>query len=286
VAIDIDRLLNWPFEDVVQTYTERDTMLYALGIGLGADPVDEAQLRFVFEKGLVAFPTLPVVLGRSARGLADPSSGITYKKVVHGEQSVILHRPAPIAGVIRARDRVTGVIDKGEGRGALVYTERRIIDHKTEEPIATLASTTFARADGGFGGPTGPVLPPHPMPSGAPHKVEELVTRPEAALVYRLSGDYNPLHADPKLAKEAGFPRPILHGLCTFGVAAHAVLKTYGGYRPETLREFAARFSSPVFPGETIAVEMWREGNIVSFRAFVRARDVKVLDNGRAVLVE
>lgn len=285
MTIDVDRLLDWPFEDVVQDYAAKDTMLYALGIGLGADPVDEQQLRFVYERDLLAFPTMPVVLGLSGRPWsAHPQSGIDRTMVLHGEQSVVLHRVLPPAGRIRARDRILGVVDKGKDKGALIYSERRIVDDATGEAVATLNSTTFARADGGFGGPTGPVREPHPMPVGAPQKVTELATLPQQALIYRLNADYNPLHSDPAVAKKAGYPRPILHGLCTFGVAAHAIMKTWCGYDPARFKSFQARFSAPVFPGETITVESWKSGETVSFRAFVKAREAKVLDNGRAIV--
>jgi acyl dehydratase len=206
--------------------------------------------------------------------------------VVHGEQALMLHKPLPATGTVRARERVLGVVDKGEGRGALIYTERRILDHETGEPVATLNSTSFARADGGFGGPTGPVREPHVLPRTTPDTVVEMPTFPQQALLYRLNADYNPLHSDPEVARKAGYPRPILHGLCTYGVAAHAVLKTYCGYDPARLKAFQVRFSAPVFPGETIAVEMWKVGETVSFRAFVRARDAKVVDNGRAIVEE
>jgi acyl dehydratase len=205
---------------------------------------------------------------------------------VHGEQALTQHKPQPATGTVRARERVLGLVDKGEGRGALIYTERRILDHETGEPVATLNSTSFARADGGFGGPTGPVREPHVLPRTTPDTVVEMPTFPQQALLYRLNADYNPLHSDPEVARKAGYPRPILHGLCTYGVAAHAVLKTYCGYDPARLKAFQVRFSAPVFPGETIAVEMWKVGETVSFRAFVRARDAKVVDNGRAIVEE
>jgi acyl dehydratase len=286
MAIDVDRLMNWPFQDVVQSYTAKEAMLYALGIGLGGDPMDEHELRFVYERDLLAFPTMAVVLGHPGAWNANPATGIDRTMVVHGEQALTLHKPLPATGTVRARERVLGLVDKGEGRGALIYTERRILDHETGEPVATLNSTSFARADGGFGGPTGPVREPHVLPRTTPDTVVEMPTFPQQALLYRLNADYNPLHSDPEVARKAGYPRPILHGLCTYGVAAHAVLKTYCGYDPARLKAFQVRFSAPVFPGETIAVEMWKVGETVSFRAFVRARDAKVVDNGRAIVEE
>jgi len=145
-----------------------------------------------------------------------------------------------------------------------------------------VTQTTFCRGDGGFGGPPRKQPPPHQLPERAPDLVCDLPTRPEMALIYRLSGDPNPLHVDPEIAKAAGFPRPILHGLGTFGVAAHAILKSVCGYDPDCLKAMAARFSAPVFPGETIRTELWRDGTIVSFRACVVEREVVALNNGYA----
>ncbi len=174
------------------------------------------------------------------------------------------------------------MIDKGEGKGALVYSERKVTDKASGELLATLTQTTFCRADGGFGGPPREAPAPHPLPERAPDLVCDLPTRPEMALIYRLSGDVNPLHAEPEFAKAAGFPRPILHGLATFGVAGHALLKSVCGYDPARLAAMAGRFSAPVYPGETIRTEIWRDGKVVSFRARVLERDVVAINNGRA----
>jgi len=176
------------------------------------------------------------------------------------------------------------VVDKGPGKGALIYSERRIVDRASGELIATLTQTTFCRGDGGFGGPQRPTPAPHALPDRAPDFVCDLGTRPEAALIYRLSGDTNPLHAEPSHAKAAGFPRPILHGLATFGVAGHAILKAICSYDPSRLIAMDGRFSAPVYPGETIRTEMWRDGGVISFRARVRERDVMAINNGRAKL--
>ena len=164
--IQPQRLLDWPFEDVVQTYTARDTMLYALGIGLGSDPLDAGQLRYVYEHDLAAFPTLPVVLCHPGAWIGHPDTGIDRKKVVHGEQGLVLHRPLPAEATVRARTRVTRIVDKGVGKGALVYSERQIVDDASGEPLATLTSTSFCRADGGFGGPLEKLAAPHTMPQG------------------------------------------------------------------------------------------------------------------------
>ncbi len=164
----------------------------------------------------------------------------------------------------------------------MIYTERKITDKASGELIATVTQTTFARADGGFGGPPRESPPTHKTPERAPDLVCDLDTRPEMALVYRLSADLNPLHADLDVAKAAGFPRPILHGLGTFGVVGHALLKSVCNYDPTNFTAMSGRFSAPVFPGETIRTEIWRDGNVVSFRALVPARNVVAMSNGRA----
>lgn len=282
MPIDHDKLMAWPFADVRQSYTRRDTLLYALGVGLGQNPTDEDELRFVYEKDLLALPTLPVVLGYPGLWMADPRSGIDWVRLVHGEQGLTLHRPVAPEGEVIGRTRITGVLDKGAGKGALIYSERTLTDARTDELLATLTATTFCRADGGFGGPPRDSPPSHKLPERAPDLTCDLATRPEMALVYRLSADLNPLHADLDVAKAAGFPRPILHGLGTFGVVGHAVLKSVCDYDPARMRSFAGRFSAPVFPGETIRTEMWRDGDVVSFRALVPERNIVAMNNGRA----
>lgn len=284
MTIDRQTLLNWPFDDVVQTYGFKDVILYALGVGMGSDPVDRNQLNYVYEKNLSVFPTFPVVLGHPGPWNNDPKAGIDYKKVVHGEQEVEIHREFPVAATIRGVNRIKEVIDKGEGKGALVYAERRIYDESTGDLLATLNTTSFCRADGGFGGPAGPVARPHEIPDRQPDERIELSSIPQAALLYRLNADYNPLHIDLDIARLAGFRQPILHGLCTFAMAAHAVLKSACAYDGKRLKSIKARFSAPVYPGEKISVDLWKDEKQVFFQAFVHERSVKVLDNGYAQL--
>ncbi len=285
MTIHPDKLFNWPFKEVEQTYTVRDSIIYALGLGFGADPLDEGQLNFTFEeRDFKAVPTMAAVLCTPGFWVRDPESGVDWKKVLHGEQAIELHRPLPPKATIKARSRITDIIDKGKGKGALFFAERTLVDGATDEPLATLKSTTFARGDGGFGGPSGPQPEPHVLPHREPDEVCDLPTLPQAALIYRLSGDPNPLHADPQVAAAAGFDRPILHGLCTLGIAGHAILKTYCDYDTARFKSLKLRFSSPVFPGETIRTEMWRDGKNVSFRAKVVERDIVVLNNGLSVV--
>jgi acyl dehydratase len=283
MAIDYQALKHWPFPDVEHSYRARDTMLYALGLGLGADPMDGQQLRFVYEEGLKALPTMAVVLAHTGQWSKDPRTGINWKMLLHGEQGLVVHRPLPAAGTVVGRTVIEEIIDKGKGKGALIYSRRDIADKETGALLASLSSTSFLRGDGGFGGPAGPTKPVHQPPERAPDMVCDLATLPQAALIYRLSGDYNPLHADPEIAKAAGFARPILHGLCTFGVAGHALLRTLCGYDPARLRRMQLRFSSPVFPGETVRTQMWREGGgSFGFRCRSVERDVVVINNGLA----
>ncbi len=282
MAIDYKKLLAWDIPQVEQRLSKRDTMLYALGVGLGADPVDQHQLQFVYDENLKALPTMAIILGYPGPWHSAPETGVTRSHVVHGEQGFVIHKPLPVEGAIIGKTRVTAVLDKGKDKGALLVTACEVRDKATDELICTLSSTTFCRADGGFGGPSGPVQTPHPIPATPAQHICDLATLPQAALIYRLSGDYNPLHADPEYAIKAGFKMPILHGRATFSVVGHALLKTLCGYDPARLKSMAGRFSSPVYPGETIRTEMWMDGNIVAFRATVPARSVTVLNNGRA----
>ena len=225
---------------------------------------------------------MAIILGYPGPWHAAPGTGITRSHVVHGEQGFVIHRPLPVEGTIVGLTEVEAVLDKGKDKGALLLTRCTVRMKDTGEKICSLTSTTFARADGGFGGPSGPMKPTHAIPERTPDAVCDLPTLPQAALIYRLSGDYNPLHADPTYAAKAGFKMPILHSRCTFSVVGHALLKTVCGYDATRLKSMDGRFSSPVYPGETIRTEMWIDGNVVTFRGTVPARGVTVLNNGRA----
>jgi acyl dehydratase len=282
MTIVYDKLMALEVAPAEQVYEPKDCMLYALGVGLGHDPMNEDELAFVYEKKLKVLPTMATVLAHTGSLARNPHAGINWVMVVNGEQGFTLTRPLPGHGALIGRTRIIDVIDKGAGKGALLLTERKITDKASGALVATVTQTIFCRGDGGFGGPPRPMPPPHPIPARAPDVVSDFGTRPEMALIYRLSGDDNPLHAEPAAAKAAGFDRPILHGLGTFGVAGHAVLKTMCGYNPARLTSFSCRFSAPVFPGETIRTEMWGDGAVVSFRARVVERDVIAINHGRA----
>jgi len=283
--IPYSELMALPPRENVTSHTERDTILYALGVGAAAQgPTDWAELPFVYEDGLRALPTLPLVLGYPGFFLKEPRYQVDWAKVLHGEQRLTLHRPVPTAATIRSVMTIDEVYDKGAEKGALLYSTRKIYDEATGDLIATLGSTSFMRGDGGCGGCTNAVPAPHAIPERVPDRVRDLPTRIDQALLYRLSGDMNPLHVDPAVALSAGFNRPILHGMCTYGVVGRAILKELCENDPSRFRQFDARFSSPVFPGETIRTEMWidRPGQ-ASIRVRVVERDIVVLNNGFAV---
>ena len=275
-------LMSLKAEGDTFTYTDRETMLYALGVGMARDPLNEEELRFVYENDLKTIPTMASVIawGQSTIGQA----GINYLMVVHGEQRLTMHRPLPAAATIISDERVIAAVDKGPGKGALIYTEKVIRLKGSNEKLCTTGGTIFARGDGGFGGPSSGGPEPHAIPERKADAVCDTDTRVDQALLYRLSGDRNPLHSDPKIARMAGFPKPILHGLCSYGTACRAVLKTMCNYDHTMITGFDVRFSSPVFPGETIVTEMWKDGNVVSFRSKVKERDVLVINNGRCTL--
>jgi acyl dehydratase len=288
MTIDYHNLKNWPFEDIEQHYCARDVILYSLGAGYGSNPLDPDELAFVYEKELRVTPTFAVALGFPGFWVKDPRSGIDWVRMLHGEQTLRVHKPLLREATVIGRSRVARIVDKGPGKGALVLIERTVTDKATGELLATIEQLNFCRGDGGYsaGGDPSDEAPssPPPVPEHAPDAVCDLPTRPEIAHIYRLSGDDNPLHVDPDVARNAGFERPILHGLATWGVAAHAVLKTTCSSDPTRLALFRARFTAPVYPGETIRTEVWRENNVVHFRSRVIERDVVVLNNGYAEL--
>jgi acyl dehydratase len=279
------------------TYGDTEVMLYALGIGLGSDPLNMKELPFVYESGLKVAPTAATVLaaagggGRAGQAPASTTgnppgfrvSELNYLMVLHGEQKVELHKPLPVGGTFTAAGRIVGAFDKGKDKGAVVVTETVWTDAKGEKAV-TLTNSTFARGDGGFGGPSEGAPVPHPTPTRAPDLSVDLPTLPNQALLYRLNGDRNPVHSDPEVARLAGFERPILHGLCTYGLTCRAVLQSVLDYDADQILSHQVRFSSPVYPGETVTVDIWRDGKQISFEARVKARDITVIKNGLTVL--
>jgi acyl dehydratase len=283
--LNAEAVRNWDFGKIVHAYTQRDTMLYAVGLGVGADPLDEGELRFVFEKDLQAVPTMATVLGSPGFWWRDSRTGADWVKLVHGEQAVQLSRPLPVAATLVATNKVVSITDKGVGKGAIAVIERELRDQQTNELIAKGRNVTFLRGDGGFsaaGGRSDPA--PEQLPAVPDRGCDIEVVLPtleRQALIYRLSGDYNTLHADPAVARAAGFARPILHGLCTYGMAAHALLRSVCRYDAARIRSVAVRFTAPVTPGETVRFQFWEAGQgRFHLRAMVDTRNVAVLNNG------
>ena len=284
MPLDYATVKDWRFDEVRQRYDQKDTMLYALGIGLGQDPEDTRQLRYVYEEGLQAFPTMGVVLAYPGFWVRDPRTGIDWVKVVHGEQRLTVHAPLPASGMVISRTRNTHVIDKGADKGAIIINERTL--HGEDGAcLATLRQSTFCRGDGGFGQGDASPEPLPPTPEGEPDLRCELRIAPNAALLYRLNADPNPLHVDPEVARQAGYPRPILHGLCSYGVAAHAIVKSCCDYDASRLTSLNTRFSAPVYPGETLQCDIWRQADgQIQFLARSRERNVVVMSHGTATV--
>lgn len=264
-------------------YTDRDVMLYALGLGFGRDPMDETELPFVYEKSLIVLPTFATILSFGKRLITDKDD-FNLVKLLHGEQRLAIDRPIPTSGTISGEAQITDIIDKGKDKGAIIIQQIVLRLKGTGERLAVVEGTGFYRGDGGRGGTGGIAPAPHPIPDRAPDQVVAIETRPNQALLYRLCGDRNPLHADPTFARAAGFQMPILHGLCSYGIACRAVIQAYCLDAPERIRSFDVRFSAPVYPGETIIAELWRDGNVVSYRCRVKERDILVLNNGKCLL--
>ncbi len=281
MPLDYERLMAHRPADIAVAYGPTDCIIYALGIGLGMDPMDPGQLKFVYEKELAAFPTMAAVLGRLT-GLGSPEFGLDERMMVAAGLKVALHQPLATEGRLVSRPRVREVIDKGKDSAAILDITRELAT-PGGRTLATIDHSILVRKHGGFGGKVTRVAEPHAVPGSPPHAVIELPTPPNLALIYRLTGDRNPLHADPEHARSVGFERPILHGAATFGVAAHAVVR-HIGYRAEDLASIEARFVRPVFPGDTLRTELWRDGSRISFQCGVAGREGLVLTDGLATL--
>lgn len=284
MPINPEKLLALRPPPVEFAWSERDCLLYAVATGFGQDPMDAAELPYVFERGMRVSPTFSTVTCWDDAWLED--SGIDTRHAVHGEELNIWHRALPPSGRGISTTRLTGLFDKGPGKGVLLQATQEIVDAATGEMLCTSVHTSFARADGGCGGSTGEAPKPAPLPERSPDLVVERRTQPNQALLYRLCGDRNPLHADPAFAAAGGFTRPILHGLCTYGFAARALLQGMADYEPARLKRMQARFSAPVIPGDLLRTEIWAGAGGVRFRVVLPERDnLIVLNNGAAEVV-
>jgi acyl dehydratase len=283
MPIIYDDLISRRVDDRPMSYIDTQILLYNLSIGMGHDPANAQELPFVFEQpALKAVPSAATVLGMD--GL-DILAGVDldWLHVLHGEQRLIVHRPLPPAADLLNTSYVAAVTDKGAAKGAII-TIRSDVRLVSGEPLYAVENVMFARANGGFGGPSQSADLPFILPKRAPDIVHITQTRPDQALIYRLNGDRNPLHAAPDFAKKAGFPAPIMHGMCGYGIACRAVLATICNYDVSMIKQFGARFTAPAFPGETIETDIWVDSNTVSFRCRVYNRDVTFLDNGRCII--
>jgi len=273
-------LVGVPGEPAERSWDSKDALLYAVGVGAGlGDPLQELEFTTENSEGIEqqVLPTYAVLIaqGRTSGQLGDFDRAM----VVHAEQAVELHRPLPVAGTVRTTSTVTGIYDKGSG--ALVVTENVAVDAATGEPLATTRSSAFIRGEGGFGGERGSDAA-WDRPDREPDHQVTYQTRPEQALVYRLSGDRNPLHVDPKFAARGGFDRPILHGLCTYGVTGRALLHVLCDSEPARFRSMSGRFSRPVWPGEALTVSVWQpDGSDTALFQTTKDDGTVVIDRGR-----
>jgi acyl dehydratase len=282
VTMSLDHsLVGEPSEPRERSWTSFDALLYAIGVGAGlGDPLKELEFTTENSEGITqrVLPTYAVLIAqaRAARSLGTFDRAL----LVHAEQYVKLHQPLPVEGTVRTVATVTGIYDKGSG--ALVVTENVAADAATGEPLVTSRSGTFIRGEGGFGGERGG-SEPWQRPDRAPDFRITQLTRPEQALLYRLSGDRNPLHADPKFAARGGFRRPILHGLCTYGVTGRVLLHALCGSDPARFESMSGRFSRPVLPGEALVVSIWLAETAGGAALFQTATEdgTIVIDRGR-----
>ncbi len=280
--MNLNALVSHKFPTQKVAYTNKDTMLYALTVGAGADPLNANDLKLVYEKQLMALPTMSAVIAYPGLWITEPAFEVNYVKLLHGEQNVIIHTPLPAHAEVIGEYRATAVVDKGADKGALVYFQKDISDARTKEVYCNVLTTLFLRGDGGCGNFG---TPPPPLPSEAVEGTsftDQYQTTLNAALLYRLNGDMNPLHADPAVAGRAGFDRPILHGLCTYGVVGYLLTRSVCGHDPARIRSLGVRFSSPVYPGETIRIDGTRTRDGAHFRATAVERNQVVMTNGYA----
>lgn len=278
--MDINAVLSHRFAPETVAYDDRDVMLYALGVNLGRDPTNRRDLRYVYEDGLIALPGFATVLGRQDGWFTDPRFGIDPVQVLHLDQHIDCHCPLPPAARVRVDYRLHGIADRGARRGAVLSFGKSLSNPESGARLADVTYTVLCRGDGGCGDHGAVPEAPTPVPDTAPDLAVPHQVDPRAALIYRLSGDRNPLHADPDVARAAGFDRPILHGLCTLGLAIHALLEIVAEGDPARFGGIACRFSRPVWPGEALRTEIWRRPTGARFRVVAEDRGETVISRG------
>ncbi len=287
MPIDVAAVVGQEFPPAESEWTEKDVILYALGLGVGVgqSPVDPTVLQYTYENGLKVIPTFGVipVFGCMASMFSLKGFSVNPMMILHGEQYLeVLCAQIPTRAKTLNTSKIAHVYDKG--KGALVVVETITKKKDTGEPLFRNEFSIFARGEGGFGGESGPP-PGNEPPARAPDFSHETPTMEHQAVLYRLSGDYNPLHIDPEFAKLGGFDRPILHGLCTFGNVARAVIAAACRNEPARFRSIKARFAAPVMPGETIVTDIWKvSSSELIVRARVKQRDVEVVKNARVTI--
>ena len=281
MAFNHDVVANWKFAPAIQTIQPMNCFLYALSVGMGSDPLDRDELPFVYGPEIKVLPTMAAVVCTPGFWAEDARMGIDITRIFHGEQSVTLHKAIPPGEELTGHTHISDIIDKGPGGGAIIEVECVVRDSK-DQIIWTVNRSAFLSGEGGFGGTNRSVSPPAEIPKREPDQIVDIPTTGWQALLYRLNGDFNPLHADPDVAKRAGFPQPILHGLCTYGIAGYALLKVICDYDVEKFGRLSVRFSAPTLPGDTLRIEIWRNGDVGAFfRCRAVERDVTVIASGR-----
>ncbi|AUW59694.1 3-alpha,7-alpha,12-alpha-trihydroxy-5-beta-cholest-24-enoyl-CoA hydratase [Sphingobium sp. SCG-1] len=270
---------DWPIKQTLLRWNERDVILYALGLGYGADPADPQSLRYIYERNLLPIPTMLTALTKMLVPTVEELGG-NYKRSVHYSQEAVFHQAIEPAGSALVYGYVQDIIDRGSVHGALINIVANMRD-EIGQPLATLKSTVLARDDGGFSGTPAARQSAIAAPARAPDHSKHISIMPHLAAIYRLSGDPSALHIDPDAAIAAGFPSPILHGLCSYGIACRAVIETIAGHDPRRIRAHRARFSAPMFPGETLRIDLWEEPERqILFEAWVTERNCRVLSEG------
>ena len=277
--MNLQALMAHKFDTKTVSYDDRDTILYALSLGAGDPGHLEQDLNLVYERNLVCLPTITAVLAHPGLWMTAEKFNINLTKLLHAEQRIDFYQNIPPTGEVRAEYRISAIIDKGTSKGAFMHFDKDLYNTVGNELLCTVRSCYLLRDDGGCGSFGEAPAALAVVPSGEPDIISEIEIDERAALIYRLNGDRNPLHVDPTIAKQAGFTKPILHGLCAYGVAGLALTRTIGG-DVNRIASLGLRFSAPVYPGETLVIEGWHSDVGIHFRATAKERNQIVLNNG------
>lgn len=274
--MNVDAILSHSFPKITHKYSVADSSRYALSVGFGFDPTDERQLAYVYGPAVRAVGSMALILGTQGFWLDQPWTGANWARVLHGQQSLKLHAPIPAQGTVHSQLRILKVIDKGASKGAYIVHERDVVSAEDDRPLATLTGVAICRGDGGFGGVDEPI----PFVAKRPDRAEdftcEIPTIMQSALLYDLNGIVNPVHSWPPAARQAGYERPFLHGTCTMGIIHHALGRTLADYDCDRIASISTRFVKEFYPGETLVVKIWADGEVVTYEAWARERAAKV----------